>query len=99
MQRSESAPGELQHPPSGSGPGSPILQTRSRQETQQSVGSTLTAASAVVPVPVVSSAALGRGRTDSSDSNSTLPGELLLYANMSFKPGRLYRVESSAGMT
>lgn len=82
MQRSESGlGGDLQYQHSGSGPGSPVLQTRARNETQQSVGSTLTSSSAVVPVPVVSSAALGRRRTDSSDSNSTLPGELLLYAN------------------
>lgn len=80
------APGSLHRTDSaaeGSGNSSPPGSTRPRNETQYSTISSLSAASAaVVPVPVVNSAAMSdRRRTDSSDSNSTLPGELLLFSN------------------
>lgn len=71
---------------------SPVGGTRPRNETQYSVTSTLTASSAVVPVPVVNSSALydrsDRRRSESTDSNSTLPGELLLYGNQSYISGK-----------
>jgi hypothetical protein len=73
--------------PSGHGSVSPGTSTRPRNESQFSVASTLTASSAVVPVPVVNSAALGRRRAESSDSNSTLPGELLLYSGATYISG------------
>ncbi len=81
--RSGMSIGRSESAPDISGSASPPGSTRPRNETQYSTTSSLSAASAaVVPVPVVnSSAIMDRHRTDSSDSNSTLPGELLLFSN------------------
>ena len=79
VSRSDSALDPLAPAGSSSPPGA----VRRAETVQYSSSSNVMATSTalVVPVPVVSSSALydrDRRRTNSSDSNSTLPGELLL---------------------